>query len=233
MPPDVDHFLERFFRFGAAPSVATYLDLFDPDATLFDSGMPRPIRVPEIPEHIEGILRLVPDFHMTPERWRAHGPTLFVEAANQASLAGKPLRWHSVYCMDLTGDRVARGRRYYDRRPLFASLNAALPALPAAVLRAGGDPLPAPGSAEAVRPAFARRLEACFPGLSLTRVAAAGDDLLRFVEWRIDADVAGEAFSFGAAERIDVRAGNARAYFDTLALATRLAALGAQNGRAA
>src|SRR4030095_5031061 len=89
--PDVDRFLERFSRFGAAPSVATYLGLFDPEATLFDSGMPRPIRVPEIPEHTEGILRLVPAFRMAPERWRVRGTTLFVEAKNQASLAGKPL----------------------------------------------------------------------------------------------------------------------------------------------
>ena len=47
-------FLERFRAFGAQPDVARYLALFHPDATLFDSGMQRPITVPEIPEHIEG-----------------------------------------------------------------------------------------------------------------------------------------------------------------------------------
>ena len=54
MQPDADGFLERFRAFGAQPDVARYLALFDPDATLFDSGMERPITVPEIPEHIEG-----------------------------------------------------------------------------------------------------------------------------------------------------------------------------------
>ena len=234
MQPDVDRFLARFAAFGATPSVASYLALFHPDATLFDSGMPRPIRVPEIPEHIEGILRLVPDFQMTPERWRARGSTLFVEARNRASLAGAELRWHSVYCMDLAGDRVMRGRRYYDRRPLFAALNPDLPALPPAALRPGGDPLPAAGT-EASRPAWARRLEICVPELALTPLLAAGDDALRFIEWRVDGGHAGEAFSFGVAERVDLRAGNTLAYFDTLALATRLrvAASGAQDGRAA
>jgi len=230
---DVDRFLERFFRFGAAPSVAHYLDLFDPEATLFDSGMPRPIRVPEIPEHIGGILRLVPDFRMTPERWRARGTTLFVEASNQASLGGRPLRWHSVYCMDLAGDHVLRGRRYYDRRPLFATLNPALPALPAAALRPEGDPLPVVGGAS-LRPAWARRLEICVPDLTVTALGSAGDDALRFIEWRVDGGHAGEAFSFGVAERVDLAAGNTLAYFDTLALATRLAASPvAQDGRAA
>ena len=58
--PDADRFLERFRAFGAQPDVARYLALFHPDATLFDSGMERPITVPEIPEHIEAILKLVP-----------------------------------------------------------------------------------------------------------------------------------------------------------------------------
>ena len=233
MQPDFDRFLERFFRFGAAPSVATYLDLFDPEATLFDSGMPRPIRVPEIPEHIAGVLRLVPDFRMTPQRWRTRDTTIFVEAKNQASLAGKPLRWDSVYCMDIAGDRVMRGRRYYDRRALFANLNPELPALPASALRPDGDPLPVAGSAEASRPAFATRLESCLGALSLTPLLSAGDDALRFIEWRIDAGRAGEAFSFGVAERVDLRAGNTLAYFDTLALAMHLGATAAQDGRAA
>ena len=39
-------------RSAPQPSVASYLALFHPDATLFDSGMERPITVPEIAEHI-------------------------------------------------------------------------------------------------------------------------------------------------------------------------------------
>lgn len=235
MQADVDRFLPRFVAFGAAPSVASYLALFHPDATLFDSGMPRPIRVPEIPEHIEGILRLVPDFRMTPERWRGHAGTLFVEARNRASLAGAELRWHSVYCMDLAGDRVMRGRRYYDRRPLFAALNPELPALPPGALRPEGDPLPSGVQGDRTRPAWAGRLERYLPELELTPLATAGDGALLFTEWRVGATLAGEAFSFGVAERTDLQAGNALAYFDTLALAARLAAgaADAQNGRAA
>lgn len=232
MRPDVDGFLARFVAFGAAPGVESYLALFHPDATLFDSGMPRPIRVPEIPEHIEAILRLVPDFRMMPLRWRAREGTLFVEARNQATLAGAVRRWPSVYCIDLEGDRVLRGRRYYDRRPLFAALNPDLPALPAQALREGGDPLPTDGGPQA--PAFARRLACCVRDLALTPLAFAGDEALRFCEWRVSGRLGGEDVSFGVAERTDLRAANTLAYFDTLALATRLgASAGAQDGRAA
>ena len=59
---------------------------------------------------------------MTPERWRFREPTLFVEAHNRASLAGHAVEWPSVYCIDLVGDQVIRGRRYYDRAPLVAKV---------------------------------------------------------------------------------------------------------------
>jgi hypothetical protein len=211
MPPDVAGFLERFRAFGEKPCVASYLPLFHPDATLFDSGMERPIRVPEIPEHIEGVLKLIPDFQMTPERWRERGGTVFVEATNRASLGDRTAEWDSVYCVDLVGDRVIRGRRYYDRRPLFALLNPSLPALPAI----------APG------PRDHRLLARLLPGLSLELEAWAGDDSLLFFEWTARATVGGAPIAVGVAERVDRAAGPAtcaRSYFDTLALATRLAA---------
>ncbi len=49
---NVAAFLERFFRFGAEPSVATYMPLFHRDVTLFDDGMARPIGYEEIPASI-------------------------------------------------------------------------------------------------------------------------------------------------------------------------------------
>lgn len=130
MTVDIESFLDRFAAFGRAPSVEGYLPLFHPDATLFDSGMERPLRVPEIPEHIRGVLAAVPDFGFAIEHWRLRGDTLFVEADNRATLGGEPLRWGSVYCITLAGDRVRRGRRYYDRRPLLARLDPSLGAVP-------------------------------------------------------------------------------------------------------
>jgi len=211
MEPETDIFLDRFRAFGRAPSTATYLPLFDPEATLFDSGMERPIGVAEIPEHIGAILKLVPDFRMTPERWRECDGTLFVEALNRATLGGTPIQWDSVYCMDLRGDRVVRGRRYYDRRPLFARLN---PDIPALVPDAKDEPV------------SLSELARLLPDLSLQMVSRAGDEALAFVEWRARATVGGAPFAFGIAERSELDGGivrGGRAYFDTLALAARRA----------
>ena len=174
MTVDADRFLERFRAFGAQPDVARYLALFHPDATLFDSGMERPITVPEIPEHIEGILKLAPDFHMAPERWRLRGVTIFVEAHNQATLGGRRVEWPSVYVIDLRGDQVIRGRRYYDRRPLVSRV---LPGV----------------SSEA--PAV--------PDLERELLGWAGDDALFFLEWRARGTVGGRPVALGIAERLD------------------------------
>ena len=202
-------FLDRFRAFGSAPSTATYLPLFDPEATLFDSGMGEPIRVTEIPEHIEAVLRLVPDFRMTPERWRERDGTLFVEASNTATLAGSPMRWDSVYCVDLRGARVIRGRRYYDRRPLYARLNPDLPAVADEVIGCGS-----PAEVE-------RGLAAVLGGATREVVARAGDDTLAFVEWRTVGSIRGQACTVGGVDRVGPD--GERAYFDTLALAARLA----------
>lgn len=127
----VASFLARFSRFGAEPSVATYMPLFHPDVTLFDDGMERPITYEEIPTSISATLDLAQDFRMVPERWRHRDGVLFVEARNEATILGTRCHWQSVYRVHLDGDRVLDGRRYYDRAPLLATFDPAAPRLPA------------------------------------------------------------------------------------------------------
>lgn len=126
-------FLKRFERFGAEPSVETYLALFHAEARLFDDGMERPIGVAEIPAHIAGVLALVRGFRMRPERWRARERVVFVEAHNSGEIAGKPVSWRAVYRIELDGSLVRDGRRYFDRAPLLAMVDPQRPALLAAL----------------------------------------------------------------------------------------------------
>lgn len=139
----VASFLERFFRFGAEPSVETYMPLFHPDVTLFDDGMERPIGYDEIPASITATLALAQGFRMVPERWRHRDGVVFVEARNEATILGTPCRWQSVYRVHLEGDRVIDGRRYYDRAPLLATFDPATPRLPSLV-PSGHAPEPSP-----------------------------------------------------------------------------------------
>ena len=159
-------FLERFVRFGAEPSVATYMPLFHPDVTLFDDGMERPIGYQEIPASITATLDLARGFRMVPERWRGRDGVLLVEARNQATILGTPCRWHSVYRVHLDGDRVIDGRRYYDRAPLLATFDPATPQLPAlAAPERAGDAAAVAPVACLERGVTARELvEACARG---------------------------------------------------------------------
>ena len=152
-------FLERFVRFGAAPSVESYTALFHEDATLFDDGMERPLTRPEIPAHIQATLALIPGFVMTPERWRARGPAVFVEARNEAKIAGERAFWRSVYRVELAGSLVLRGRRFFDRAPLLARIDPNLARLPELALSgdAGAQDAQTGSASDAAQTSAARR----------------------------------------------------------------------------
>lgn len=138
-PEERATFLKRFEHFGGEPSVASYLALFHPEALLFDDGMEPPIGVAEIPAHIAGVLALAKGFRMRPERWRARGPVVMVEAHNSGEVAGKPVSWRAVYRIELEGSLVKNGRRYFDRAPLLAALDPNTPSVSARLAPAAGD----------------------------------------------------------------------------------------------
>lgn len=127
--PDLDGFYQRFTAWGANATVDGYVDLFHPDATLFDSGMPEPLPASGIPGLITRTLALLEGFRFEPVR-QGRGPdTLYLEARNSAMLQGEPVTWPAVYCVTVRGDRVLRGRRYYDQAAILpAAMAAALPA---------------------------------------------------------------------------------------------------------
>jgi hypothetical protein len=112
---------------------------------------------------------------MTPERWRQHDATLFVEAYNEATVAGTPCRWRSLYVVELAGDLVLRGQRYYDRAPLFAALDGALPLPPPLRLDAAGldaaPPAAVAGGGDSVD-ALLRQRAAAWQDLDAARLAA-------------------------------------------------------------
>jgi len=128
---NVERWVEKFREFAARPNPSRYVALFDPEGTVFDSGMERPLKATQVATHMDGVLNLMPDFHFTISRWRERENTIFVDAQNAATIAGRKLLWDAVYCVTLKGDHVIRGRRYYDCAPLFARVSPNLPSMPA------------------------------------------------------------------------------------------------------
>jgi len=107
--------LQRFSDFGARPSVAAYLAMFDPEGSVLHPGMSRPLCGPAIETFIAAALAAVPDFRLTPVRWAGHKDTVFVEARNSGTVSGRLSEWPSVYRLITRGGRILAGQAFYDR----------------------------------------------------------------------------------------------------------------------
>lgn len=116
-------FLARFTRFGREPTVARYLDLFDPRGTVQHPGMERPLSGGDIAAFISAALANMPDFGLQPIQWCANAETLFIEARCSGSIGGQRVTWPAIYCLTLRGERVLRGRSYYDRAAVLSHLD--------------------------------------------------------------------------------------------------------------
>ncbi|MBO0848134.1 MAG: nuclear transport factor 2 family protein, partial [Pseudonocardia sp.] len=125
---DWESMLARFRVFGATPSVARYLDLFDPDGTVQHPGMPHPLRGAAIGEFIEGALAAIPDFTLTPLRWCARDDLLFVEARCTGTVGERRVVWPALYRLITRAGRVLEGRASYDRAAVLAHTDAGLAA---------------------------------------------------------------------------------------------------------
>ncbi len=121
---DWEGFLARFSRFGRDPTPMRYLDLFAADGTVQHPGMPRPLGGDEIRRFISSALSAVPDFRLEPVRWCARDDTLFVEAASSGTVQRSHATWPAIYCVTLRGNRVIRGRSYYDRAAILVASRA-------------------------------------------------------------------------------------------------------------
>ena len=134
---DPEGFVARFAKFGEAPTVERYVHLFTDDGTVQHPGMPRPLVGQEIQDFISGVLSAMPDFKLRPSGWGARDDIVFVEAQSAGSLGDRFASWPAIYCVQLRGDQVVRGRSFYDRADVFAQLerkvnhNAAEPVGPA------------------------------------------------------------------------------------------------------
>ena len=141
--------LERFARWGAAPTVDAYCALFAEGGTLLDADMVAPVGGEAIRESIVGVLALLPDFRFAPVGVVAEASQVFVRAANRGTLGDRPLAWEAIYALTIEGDRIAAGRRYYDRAALVSGVHAFASAVPRDDVGTDG-PLPRPAGAAAV-----------------------------------------------------------------------------------
>ncbi|MFF3217121.1 hypothetical protein ACFYYB_41700 [Streptomyces sp. NPDC002886] len=134
--PNACAFMKRQIVFGEAPSLRTYLDIFDEEASLWEAGG-KPQRGHEvIGASIGNSLRLVPDLRYRGTDVVADGAVMMFGQQNTVTLKGHKVNYPQI-ARNVLGDdgKTLQARRYYDRyelvqvlpesqrpRPLFAGI---------------------------------------------------------------------------------------------------------------
>ncbi|WP_263985404.1 hypothetical protein [Streptomyces sp. NK15101] len=131
--PNACAFLERQITFGemptgtppapgdlAHPRVGAYLDIFDPEATLWEAGSAPQRGRTTIGTSINGSLRLAPDLAYRGTDVVADGSTVMFGQWNEVTLKGHTVAYPQI-ARNVLGDegRTLQARRYYDRAVLF------------------------------------------------------------------------------------------------------------------
>ncbi|MGW5776768.1 hypothetical protein [Streptomyces sp. NPDC003863] len=176
--PNACAFMERQITFGEMPTgtppapgdlthprVRAYLDIFDPEATLWEAGSDPQRGLTTIGTSITGSLRLAPGLAYRGTDVVADGSTVMFGQWNEVTLKGHTIAYPQI-ARNVLGDegRTLQARRYYDRAVLFRDT---LPEAAPAPLFAGIKDAGSPGEADDAQPAAGFR-----PGEMPERLAA-------------------------------------------------------------
>lgn len=151
--PNACAFMQRQILFGELPTgtppalgeldhprVRAYLDIFDPDATLWEAGGAPQRGHTAIGTSITGSLRLAPGLAYRGTNVVADGSTVMFGQWNEVTLRGRTVAYPQI-ARNVLGDdgRTIQARRYYDRAVLFRDTlpEAAPPALFAGIADSG------------------------------------------------------------------------------------------------
>ncbi|GAB3739629.1 hypothetical protein GCM10027598_69070 [Amycolatopsis oliviviridis] len=233
--PSACAFITKQTEFGAMLSdtpearearVRLYGTIFAADGTLAESGSAAPVAGrANIENNLRTLLGAFPTFRFTPVKIVVNGDAVFYEAANEAVIAGRTVRYPAVYRVVLKDGEVTQGRRYHDRTEWFRPLEKeALRELFAGVAvdcpRKGpaftGPGLTAPVTDPGCHAAYLGRLSGAMTDVRLTADQSAAGPHTKFQEYRGTVRAKGRTIDFGLI--VSTRPGLVRYYFDTLPL---------------
>ncbi|OXM48633.1 nuclear transport factor 2 family protein [Amycolatopsis alba] len=127
--PSAFAFITKQTEFGAMRSetpearearVRLYGGIFAADGTLAEAGSAAPVAGrANIENNLRTLLGAFPTFRFTPVKIVVNRDVVFYEAANEAVINGRMVRYPAVYRVVLKDGEVTQGRRYHDRTEWF------------------------------------------------------------------------------------------------------------------
>ena len=115
---DQEMFVQRFQEAWRSPR-GRFVELFHADGRLLQQGMERFLTRNEIPEHIEGTLKLMPDIAQKIKLWVASGDHVFIEWTGLGTVLGrKHIEWDGASRFTLKDGLIMEEVAYYDTFPL-------------------------------------------------------------------------------------------------------------------
>jgi hypothetical protein len=133
--PNACAFMKRQITFGETPTgtppqpgevghprVAAYLDIFDPEATLWEAGSAPQRGHAVVGKSIVDSLRLVPDLRYRGTEVVADGAVVMFGQWNEVTVKGHKVGYPQIARNVLSDDgKTIQARRYYDRYTVFRS----------------------------------------------------------------------------------------------------------------
>ncbi|MEU9763421.1 hypothetical protein [Streptomyces sp. NPDC047985] len=133
LTPNGCAFLKRQIAFGETPTgtppspgdfghprISAYLDIFDPEATLWEAGGPPQRGHTSIGTSIIGSLRLVPDLRYRGTDVVADGAVMMFGQWNEVTVKGHKVAYPQIARNLLSDDgKTIQARRYYDRCTVY------------------------------------------------------------------------------------------------------------------
>jgi ketosteroid isomerase-like protein len=108
---------------GAAEAAAHFDALLDPEVRMIQPQLPDLVgRDAARSGFFEPLFTMLPDAHVTVERWAAEGDTLFIEATMRGTAGGKPVAFRVCDRFTLRDGVAVERETYTDPLPLLATI---------------------------------------------------------------------------------------------------------------
>ena len=118
-----EQFVQRFEEAWREP-LTKFPELFHPDGTLHQAGMPAPIGRADIRAFLERTALVIPDLQISAQHWGSSGDDVLIEWVATGTVAGRPMEWQGASRFTLRDDQIIEEKAYFDTAPLRDAMSA-------------------------------------------------------------------------------------------------------------